>query len=119
MSELEAARARALAARARLNDTLGHVQERMKPSTLAHDAIGSAAEGALSIARKGAASVRQRPLATAAVAGAIGLVMSRGWIGEILGARKKKTADATPKPQAGLKPRRRKSVPKSTKGTPK
>lgn len=115
MSDLETARANALAARARLNETLGDMQERLKPSTLAHDAIGSAAEGALSIARKGAASVRQRPLATAAVAGAIGLVMSRGWIGEILGGRKKKTADATPKPQAGLKPGRR----KSTKGTPK
>ncbi|NML05393.1 hypothetical protein [Sphingomonas sp. G-3-2-10] len=113
MSDLEAARARAVAARTRLNATLADVQERLKPSTLAQDAIGSAAEGALSIARKGAASVRQRPLATAAVAGAIGLVMSRGWIGEILGARKKKTSDATPKPPAGLKPRRR----KSTKGT--
>ncbi|MDF7774524.1 DUF3618 domain-containing protein [Sphingomonas sp. AOB5] len=113
MSDLEAARARAIAARQRLTGTLGEVQERLKPSTLAHDAIGSAAEGALSIARKGAASVRQRPLAVAAVAGAVGLVMSRNWISDILAGRKK-PADATPKPQAGLKPRRR----KSTKGQP-
>lgn len=107
-----------MAARERLGSTLAEVQERLKPSTLAQDAIGSAAEGALSIARKGAASVRRRPLATAAVAGAIGLVMSRNWLSDIFGGRKARP-DATPAPQAGLKPRRRKAAPKTTRKSTK
>ena len=41
---------RALAARARLKATLGAVQERLRPSQLAQDAVESAAHGVASVA---------------------------------------------------------------------
>lgn len=75
------------AARNRLFGTLARVQDRLKPSHLAQDAIESAAHGVGSIARKGAEAVRSRPLATAGFAGMIGLIMARGWIGDIVRGR--------------------------------
>jgi hypothetical protein len=103
-----AAEARIVEARARLLGTLGEIQQRLRPSTLAQDAVESAAAGVASVARKGADAVRKRPVAIAAVAGVIGLFMSRGVIAGII-----KGEDATqPKPDS-LK---RKRV---TKGQPK
>lgn len=82
-----AAQAQVAAARGRLFGTLAEVQDRLKPSHLAQDAIESAAHGVGSMARKGAEAVRSRPLAAAGFAGMIGLVMARGWIGDIVRGR--------------------------------
>jgi len=102
-----AAEARIAEARERLLGTLGELQQRLRPSTLAQDAVESAAAGIASVARNGANAVRKRPFALAAVAGTIGLVMARGWIGAIV------KGDATPAKPDSLK---RKRV---TKGKPK
>ncbi|MDG2532818.1 DUF3618 domain-containing protein [Sphingomonas sp. HITSZ_GF] len=96
--DVEAAKARIAAARAQLFGTLGQVQERLSPSNLAQDAVESAAQGVATVARKGAEAVRSRPLAAAGVVATIGLVMARGWIGDII-ARRHETRD----PATGLK----------------
>lgn len=111
--DLAAAEVRTREARARLLGTLGAVQERLRPSHLAQDAVESAAQGVASVARKGAEAVRNRPLATAAFAGTIGLVMARGWIADIFGKRGKK--NETPAPPAGLKPKRTRAKKESGK----
>jgi ElaB/YqjD/DUF883 family membrane-anchored ribosome-binding protein len=90
MTEVESAEARITEARQRLFATLGEVQARMRPSALAQDAVESAAQGVASVARKGAEAVRKRPVALAAVAGTIGLVMARGWIADIVRNRRRK-----------------------------
>lgn len=89
MTNVELAEARAKAARERLTKTINQLQYRLKPSTLAQGAIDNATESAKSIALKGAAEVRARPVAAAAVAGAVGLFLSRGWIRRALTKRKK------------------------------
>jgi len=96
--DVDAARARIAEARAQLFGTLGQVQERLSPSNLAQDAVESAAQGVATVARKGAEAVRSRPLATAGVVATIGLVMARGWIGDIL-SKRHETRD----PATGLK----------------
>jgi ElaB/YqjD/DUF883 family membrane-anchored ribosome-binding protein len=90
--DIDRAEARTREARARLFATLGEVQDRLKPSHLAQDAVESAAQGVASVARKGAEAVRNRPFATAGVVATIGLVMARGWIGDIVSGRGKETA---------------------------
>lgn len=111
--DLAAAEARSKQARARLLGTLGAVQDRLRPSNIAQDAVESAAQSVATVARKGAEAVRNRPLATAAFAGTIGLVMARGWIADIFGKRAKK--DETPAPPAGLKPKRSRAKKESGK----
>jgi len=106
--DVAAARSQAEAAKARLFGTLADVQQRMKPSNLAQDAVESAAHGVASVVRKGAEAARSRPFATAGVAAAIGLVMARGWIGDIIGGRHE-----TPDAATGLKD---KSAARATKG---
>jgi ElaB/YqjD/DUF883 family membrane-anchored ribosome-binding protein len=101
--DITIAEARVRLARARLFGTIGEVQDRLKPSNLAQDAVESAAQGVASVARKGAEAVRARPFAAAAITGAIGLVMARGWIGDILGKRHE-----TRDPATGLKPKGKK-----------
>jgi ElaB/YqjD/DUF883 family membrane-anchored ribosome-binding protein len=96
--DVDAAKARIEAAKARLFGTLGQVQERLSPSNLAQDAVESAAHGVATVARKGAEAVRSRPLAAAGIAATVGLVMARGWIGDILGKRHE-----TRDPATGLK----------------
>ncbi len=96
--DLIAAQARIDAARARLFGTIGEVQSRLRPSNLAQDAVESAAQGVASVARKGAEAVRAKPLAAAGIAATVGLVMARGWIGDIL-RRRHETRD----PATGLK----------------
>lgn len=85
-------------ARKQLFGTLAQVQDRLKPSHLAQDAVDSAAQGVASMARKGADAVRSRPLAAAGFAGMIGLFMARGWIGDIVRGR-----NETPGAPVGLK----------------
>jgi ElaB/YqjD/DUF883 family membrane-anchored ribosome-binding protein len=106
------AEARTLEARTRLFATLNRMQERLRPSHLAQDAVESAAYGVASVARKGAQAVRGRPFAAAAIAGTIGLVAARGWILDIL--RGSSGADETPGPAEGLKPKRKKHAKKET-----
>lgn len=98
------------AARARLFGTLAQVQDRLKPSHLAQDAVESATQGIASAARKGADAARKRPFAVAAVAGAIGLVMARGWIGDIVTGG----GDETSKADTSLKTKR---VSRASKGS--
>lgn len=102
-------------ARAKLLGTLAEIHQRLRPSTLAQDALESAAAGVASVARKSADAVRKRPVALAAVAGGIGLVMARGWIGAIV------KGDATPAEPDSLKPKRGASETKKrpTKGPTK
>jgi ElaB/YqjD/DUF883 family membrane-anchored ribosome-binding protein len=99
-TRLPVAEAEVLAARARLFATLGEVQQRLKPSNIAQDAVETAAQGVASVARKGAETVRTRPYAAAAIAGTIGLVLARGWIIDMVRNRRRK--DATPGGTAGL-----------------
>lgn len=91
--ELLAAEARIQAARSRLFSTLDAVQERLRPSNLAENAVEIAALGVASTARKGAEAVRSRPFAVAAIAGTVGLVFARGWIVDML-RRRNETAPA-------------------------
>lgn len=86
-AELLAAEARVGLARTRFFVTLGEVQTRLKPANLAQNAVDSATQGITSTARKGAEAVRARPVAAAAVAGAVGLVFARGWIADLLRGR--------------------------------
>lgn len=101
--EIASAEARVAAARARLRGTFGDVQQRLRPTNLAQEAVESAAQGVASVARKGAAAARARPFLAAAIAGTIGLVMARGWIGGIV--RRRNETRASPK---GLKRKGRK-----------
>jgi ElaB/YqjD/DUF883 family membrane-anchored ribosome-binding protein len=105
--------------RQRLFGTLAQLQDRLKPANLAHDAVDSAAQGVASAARKGADVVRARPLAAAGVAGAIGLFLARGWIGNIVRGK-----DETSGAPVGLKTERAprattKRAPRATKGSTK
>ena len=110
------AEARIGEARAKLLGTLGELQQRLRPSTLAQDAMESAAHGVATVARRSADAVRKRPIAVAAVAGAIGLVMARGVIGDIF-----KGGDATPAKPDSLKTQRAKpaTTTRRAKGQPK
>ena len=96
---LIAAEAQVQAERGRFFETLGEVQERLKPATLAHNAVETAAQGVASTARKGAEAVRTRPLAAAAIAGTVGLVFARGWIVDAIRGRDR---DETAVPADGL-----------------
>lgn len=118
------AEARISEARTRLLDTLGEIQQRMRPSVLAQDAVESAAHGVATVARKGADAVRKRPIALAAVAGTIGLFMARGVIGQILTGGDSfmaaKGGSATEPEPESLKPERARPKPaRRAKGQPK
>lgn len=118
--DLAAATARTRAARARLMDTLGQLHDRLRPSTLAQDAVESAAQGVATVARRGADAVRRRPIAIAAFAGTVGLVMARGWIADIVGGRGKHATGEQPKglkPETDTKSNRR--APRAKKGAAK
>jgi ElaB/YqjD/DUF883 family membrane-anchored ribosome-binding protein len=102
-TELELAQARIAETRAKLFATVGDIQDRLRPSNIAQDMVESATHSVATVARRGAEAVRTRPLATAAIAGTIGLVMARGWIGDIIGNRSK--THETPKAPDRSKPR--------------
>ncbi|MES2445255.1 MAG: DUF3618 domain-containing protein [Pseudomonadota bacterium] len=85
------AEARIAETRARLLGTLGEVQQRLSPSNLAQDAVDSATASVAAAVRKGTDAVRSRPLAVAGAAGAIGLVLARGWIADIFKGAKRET----------------------------
>src|SRR3982751_5317948 len=85
------AEARIHETRTRLLGTLAEIQQRLRPSHLAQDAVESAAQGVATMVRKGTDAVRSRPLAVAGAAGAIGLVLARGWIGDIVKGKQHET----------------------------
>lgn len=116
-TDLESAEVRIRDTRARLFATLGEVQARLSPGALAQDAVESAAQGMASVARKGAQAVRKRPLALAAVAGGIGLVMARGWITDILSQRNGGNETAAPPERS--KPEPAKGAKRAKKGPAK
>lgn len=109
--DVAVALAEAEAAKARLFGTLGRMQTRLKPANLAQDAVESAANGVAGVARKGVAVVRSRPLAAAGIAGLVGLVLARGWIGKRIAG-----GDETQRGDTGLKT---KAVRRATKGPSK
>jgi ElaB/YqjD/DUF883 family membrane-anchored ribosome-binding protein len=80
-----AARAAVVAARARLDASIDIAKQRLSPRSLAGDAVGSARDKAVEVAQTGVQAARDRPIATAAVVGAIGLALARkpvlGWLG--------------------------------------
>lgn len=91
--KLIAAQAQAEAAKLRFFSTLGEVQVRIKPSTLAHDAMESASEGIATAARKGADVARARPAVTAGAAGLFALFLARKPICRLVrGRRRDETA---------------------------
>lgn len=98
--ERDKAETRSREARKRLLATLGEVHDRLRPSSLAQDAMESAASGVASVAKRGAKAVRKRPVALAAVAGTIGLVMARGWIADIVGNHRLKGQEPGDPPSA-------------------
>lgn len=103
-TDVVAAQDRARDAREQLFETLSEVKTRLAPGNIAHNAMESAAESAVSIARNGAEAVRARPVLVGAVVGAIGLFLARRPIGRLIGLGGK--SDATPAEKASLKPKR-------------
>lgn len=87
------AEARSRAARARLFDTLGQVQHKLNPVTLAQDAVENVANNMM---RDTVETVRARPKAVAAAAGIAALLLFRKPIAHVVrkGA-KHATADRT------------------------
>ena len=95
--QLLVAEAEAQAARTRLFSTLGEVQDRLRPSTLAQDAMDTATQGVATAARKGAEAVRARPVLAGAVVAGVGLFLARGLITRMFRRR----PDETPPPAGG------------------
>jgi len=94
-SEVAAAAARTSEAKQRLFATLGEVQDRLSPDTIAQNMLDSAAQGALSTARSVAGAARSRPWMLAALAGAIGLFAARKQIGHAITGRRDATGTET------------------------
>ncbi|MES2338581.1 MAG: hypothetical protein V4537_10830 [Pseudomonadota bacterium] len=72
-----AARASAVAARARLDASIAAAKQRVTPRALASDAIETARDKAIEAAQTGLTVARDRPGTTAAVAGALALALAR------------------------------------------
>ncbi|UZK66825.1 hypothetical protein [Sphingomonas sp. M1-B02] len=108
--DVAAARARAVAARGQLLATLSAVQTRLRPANLAQGAVDSATERMTSVARSAVDTARERPVATAAIAGAIGLVLARGWIFDIF--KRRGGSGETAAPADGLNNKQKKGQPR-------
>jgi len=86
---ITAARARALAARTRLDASVAHAKARLSPRTLAADAVDSATEKAAGAAQSAVAFARERPAVAATGAGVIALLLARRPLLNLLGFRKR------------------------------
>lgn len=73
--ELAAARARATAARAELQVTLRELQARLRPSSLASDAIDGIKRKSEEVKDGAVEAVRSRPIAASAAAAGIGALI--------------------------------------------
>lgn len=84
-ARLLAARARSMAARARLDTSIAEVRARLSPKSLARDAVSGVTSKAGALALDGVDAARTRPVVTVAAVGAIGLLLARKplarWIG--------------------------------------
>lgn len=82
-----AARARVTAAKAQLDASVAQAKAKLSPRSLASDAVDSAADKATRVAQGGLQIARERPGATAAVVGAIALILAHrpllGWAGAL------------------------------------
>ncbi|MDO6414759.1 DUF3618 domain-containing protein [Sphingomonas sp. BIUV-7] len=74
-SELLAARARAAAARADLQATVRELQARLRPSSLASDALDGIKRKSEDMAEDAVDAVRKRPVAASAVVAGIGALI--------------------------------------------
>lgn len=87
--ELLAARARSVAARARLDVSVNTAKTRLNPKTLAGDAVDGVKTKAGEIALDGVEAVRSRPAVAAAALAAVGVVLARKplsrWLGALFG----------------------------------
>jgi ElaB/YqjD/DUF883 family membrane-anchored ribosome-binding protein len=90
VSDLEDARAAAAAARADLKATFHELEERLRPSNLAGDAIDSIKRKGGEVAGEAVEAVRSRPITASAVAAGIGAL-----IGARLFRRKSRKGDAS------------------------
>lgn len=73
--DLVAARARAVAARADLRAVLRELQARLRPSSLASDAMGNLRRKSEEVAEEAVEAVRSRPVAASAVAAGLGALI--------------------------------------------
>ena len=91
-----AARARVVASKSQLDASVARAKARLSPRSLAADAVDSATDKAAQVAQSGMQIVKERPGATAAVIGAVGLVLAHtpllGWAGSLF-RRDDATAD--------------------------
>ena len=83
--DIEAARRRSIAARARLDMTLVETQERLRPGSLAGEAWDGAKSKAAQKAFEAFEAAKARPAATATAVGAIALFLARGPVTRAIG----------------------------------
>ena len=72
-----AARARVVASKAQLDLAVAHAKVKLSPRALASDAVDSATDKATIVAQNGMQIVRDRPVAAAAIVGAIAVALAR------------------------------------------
>jgi hypothetical protein len=77
LARIEAAKREALAARGRLESTLGALQHRLKPGNLAGEAWGGVKDKGADLADGALQAVKKRPAAVSAVVGALALFLAR------------------------------------------
>lgn len=89
--DIDRAEARVTDARQRLNGTLGALQARLDPRTVARDAVDNIAEGGARALDAGVAAVKRNPAAIAGAVAVVAAVLARHRIGAWLaGARAKR-----------------------------
>lgn len=83
------AEARATAARERLTTSVGDLQERLKPATLARTAARDLADASAEVATKGAETVRRNPAIVAGIVAAAGLFLARHRVAGLVHRKKR------------------------------
>ena len=77
LAEIEAAKRRALAAKAQLGETLAEVQDRLSPGSLAEEAWDGVKDKGADLAEGALEAVRSRPKAVSLALGAFALFLAR------------------------------------------
>lgn len=103
--DLTIAESRAQAARQRLAGTLVELQARLNPKALAREAAQELKETGQEMARDGLDAIKRHPLRVGGVAAAIGLLLARRPLRQLLGKR----ADETAAPLTSLTSKRARS----------
>ena len=99
-TRLAIAQERADAARARLTATIGHLQERARPTSLVHDVTETLKERGTQIAVGLADTAKSKPARTGAVLAAVGLFLARR---QVVGLIRRLTTTTPPPPSAPSK----------------